>query len=61
MEEILDTLRGTARPELEKPVDTDKEKEIEAKRIRDLKQACDDQDRLDRDNQRDAKLAAEER
>eukprot|EP00972_Heterocapsa_arctica_P024418 3603303-Heterocapsa_arctica.AAC.1 len=61
MEETVGTLRGSARPELEKPVDTEKEKEKEEQRIRGLKKTCDDQDRIDRDNQRDAKLAAEER
>eukprot|EP00972_Heterocapsa_arctica_P052333 7698181-Heterocapsa_arctica.AAC.1 len=43
MQELLDTLRGIARTEM-KPVETDKEKEKEEKRLRDLNQAGDDQD-----------------
>eukprot|EP00972_Heterocapsa_arctica_P056088 8274121-Heterocapsa_arctica.AAC.1 len=60
MQEIADTLRGTARADVAKPVDTDKEKEKEDKRLRDPKQACDDQDRFDKDKQRETTLTAEE-
>eukprot|EP00972_Heterocapsa_arctica_P005953 876772-Heterocapsa_arctica.AAC.1 len=62
MKDIVNTLRGSARPETEqKPMDAEKEKEKEEQRIRDLTKASDDQDRTDWDNQRDRKLALEEK
>eukprot|EP00972_Heterocapsa_arctica_P075471 11132414-Heterocapsa_arctica.AAC.1 len=52
MQELLDRIRAVAKK--------DKKKEEEEKRLLDLNQAGDDQDRLDRNRQRDAKLADEE-